>query len=116
MKKIVLLLSLLFTGLFSFAQECTPPDTAVIRKSKVKSVKIYYTGTGSKHVLTHEYHYDLKGNQIFSREGNAGYYYSYSYNEKAEMISAIQRSNSGDVIQGYFYDYYPNGKTFYVKA
>lgn len=116
MRKSVLAIFFLFTSLFSFAQEFTAPDSAAILKAKVKSVKIYYTGTGSKHYLTHEYRYDQKGHCIYSREGTTGYYYSYAYNEKSQMISSFQRAMSGALIFGYFKDYYPNGKMFHVKV
>lgn len=112
------LLSLLlcFIPFFSFAQEFTQPDSAAVMHAHVKSVKVYYTGTGSEHYLTREMRYDKNGYKIFEREGNAGYYYASSYNEKGWLISSIQRKNDGSLIRGYLNDYYENGKVCHTKV
>jgi len=113
MKNFSLLLIFLLTSFFSFAQEFTPPDSAAIIKNHVKSVKVFYTGTGSKHLITQEYGYDKNGRKIYSHEGSVGYYYSFSYNEKGQVMGTFQRANSGDLLQGQKMDYYPNGKLFH---
>ncbi len=114
MKQHFLLFSL-FLSTILFSQEFTEPDSAAIHKSKVKSVKIYYTGTGTTHLLSQEYQYDPNGNLVFAHSGSAGYYYQFTYNNKSEQISSLQYSNTGELISGFFTDYYSNGKRFHVK-
>lgn len=116
MKKFYLLAILFLGSLFSFAQEFTPPDSAAIIKNRVKSIKVYYTGTGNKHLITHEYRYDKNGRCIYSRDGSAGYYYSFTYTEKGQIATSYQRALSGAIIQGHKKDYTADGKLFHTQV
>lgn len=115
MKNLSLFILLFLTAKFLTAQEFIPPDTSALRKTHVKNVKIYYTGTGTKHYLSHEFRYDKKSRCIYSSEGTNSYYYSFTYNDKSQVMGSYQRSNSGKLIQGYLNDYYPNGKLFHTS-
>lgn len=116
MKKFSLFFLFLIGSVFTFAQEFTPPDSVAILKNKVKSVKIYYTGTGNKHLITQEYRYDKNGFRIYSREGSATYYYAFTYNEKGQLTSSVQRQLSGTMIQGQKMDYTVDGKLFHMET
>jgi hypothetical protein len=104
---------LLSTFLIAFpvtGQQFTEPDSAAIVKNHVKSVRIFYTGTGIKNYFTREYRYDKKGRQIYDQDGSANYHYEYSYNDKDQIVRAVQRGNDGKFIQGWENIYYPNGR------
>jgi YD repeat-containing protein len=116
MKTIFSLFLFLFSFLASFAQEFTPPDSAAIKKNKVKSVKIYYTGRGTEHLITQEYRYDKNGFRTYSREGTTAYYYAFTYTEKGQLASSIQRKLTGEMIQGQKMDYTVDGKLFHMQT
>ncbi len=116
MKRLLLLFYVFLGSSFLFAQEFTPPDSVAIRKSKVKTVKIFYTGTGTVNSLTHEYHYNRKGQCIFSSEGStATYYYSFRYDSLGRCNRWDQRQMNGNLISGNESDFYSDGKLFHMK-
>lgn len=115
MKLLSLLLLFIFCSLFSFAQEFTLPDSTAILENKVKSVKIYYTGTGNKHLFTQEYQYNNAGQKIYSRSATASYYLSYSYLDNGKIASSIQRNNDGSIIRGYLYEYRETGERYHTS-
>jgi hypothetical protein len=114
MKNFSLLVISFLASVFSFAQEFTPPDSSAILKNQVKSVKIYYTGTGSTHLITQEYHYDKEGRSIYSRVGTSSYYYTFTYTPNGQIASSIQRNADGSVIRGYLNDYTEQGKLYHT--
>lgn len=116
MKKFFLFIFCLKGSAILFAQEFTPPDSAAIVKNHVKSVKIYYTGTGSKNLLTQEYRYDKKGQRVYSRDGSASYYYAFTYTEKRQLATSVQRSMTGAFIKAYNNEYDDNGKLWRMST
>jgi hypothetical protein len=116
MKNFSLLLIFFLASLFSFAQEFTPPDSTAIVKNHVKSVKIYYTGTGSTHLITQEYHYDKEGRKIYSHVGTSNYYYAFTYTQSGQIASSIQRNMNGSLIRGYLNDYTEQGKLHHTST
>ncbi|HTL82337.1 MAG TPA: hypothetical protein VL651_11555 [Bacteroidia bacterium] len=97
----------------SYAQGFTKPDSLAIIINKVKEVRIYYTGNGTKESLQLTNRYNEKGQCIFSMAGtpsSVNYYYLYSYDSLGRMKRSEQRKMSGASMTANDFEYFPDGK------
>jgi hypothetical protein len=100
--------SLIFTILLP-AQECTKPDTALVRKNKVKMVTVYFEGNNSPKTIHHTYEYNERGQLMSEREGERDAKTTYRYDSK-NRVTEIAIVTGANTIYNKTSIAYPEGK------
>lgn len=85
------------TSHFLRAQECSIPDTATMRKNKVKSVSVYYHPNDTDRFLHHVYEYNKRGQLIREREGYSLLWAGYVYDEAGRKTETTNFTDSGGI-------------------
>lgn len=97
-----LLLCLFFFTAFGAtlsAQTLAMPDSAMVVKNKVKTVRIYSLPNDGKRYLEKFMTYDKSGRVIREQETEYSYYYEYTYDSKGRRTLSTQRTAKGEFIQ-----------------
>jgi YD repeat-containing protein len=87
----------LLTSLFLCAQECSIPDTALMRKNKVKRVSVYYHPNDTGRYLHHVYEYNRRGQLVREREGYSQLWTGYSYDAAGRKTETTNFTDSGGI-------------------
>lgn len=79
------------------AQECSIPDTALMRKNKVKRVAVYYHPNETDRFLHHVYEYNQRGQLVREREGYSQLWAGYAYDDAGRKTEISNFTDSGGI-------------------
>lgn len=80
------------------AQILALPDSAVVRKNKVKSVRIYHVDPAAGKTVQKIIHYDRRGRMVLERLNEESGYSTYSYDSAGRVQTFTSRSRNGEFV------------------
>jgi YD repeat-containing protein len=96
-RALFLLLAFCFISGIINAQECSVPDTALMRQNQVKRVSVYYHPNDTGRYLHHVYEYNRSGQLVKEREGYSQLWTRYAYDEAGRKTEISNFTDSGGV-------------------
>lgn len=100
MLKPLLLLPVFLFPFFLWSQDCTKPDTAQMRREKVKSVTVYFARKGQDRMQHHVYEYNRRGQLVREKEGAGASvpWTVYKYDEQNRVVETSRMTAEGRLL------------------
>jgi hypothetical protein len=99
----------LFVSTAALAQDLSLPDSALIVKNKIKTIRIYFNSPDGQKYQNRDLHYNRNGQLIREGVDSKSPYSVHAYDEQGRITSTTQRGSDGSFVSRRINDYGQKG-------